>query len=716
MKVGGATVVNRLRSVTAVTCGILFVVGIVGGAISIYASRTLFDEEMFATRVSESLAEPHIARVVANQVTDQIVAIRRDLTPYRPVLLSVVERAITWPPFRAMVKLAAKRLHPALVTHGESLSLAVQDLGLIVRNALALYPQIAEKVPANAQVMLGSTETEPLGRNLLRVLHAGHRMQQRAIVWPSLGILLGTLGLILSRRKDRYLLRVGLGLTIVALLVAAVARFGGYAVAGLTRSPVLSDLITGAWLVFLAPLALRMLVLAGLGIILVAAVTTLLEKVETAALAGKFWAFLRRRPVRAEWIMARGLALITVAVVIILHPVAAVSVVTIILAALVFFVGIQEVFVTAAQMARHSHLGKIAEKKRRSAVPAIIAGGFILVLGAGAVVWLAGGPEPKAAEGPTAILACNGYAELRDRPLNQVVFPTTHNSMASLDNSDWYMPNQEKGIRQQLEDGVRGLLIDVHYGEPVKGRIKTLIDNEANARATYEEVVGKEGVEAAMRIRDRLVGEPEGPKDVYMAHGFCELGSTKFVDALESIKEFLVLNPNEVLIMVIQDEGVTPADVAACFEKSGLLDFVYRGPVTPPWPTLGEMVARNERIVVIAENHAEGVPWYHVTNGLVQETPYKFKTPEEFSNVPNRGGTTGSLLLMNHFIESTPPLPTKAEPVNAYDFLVKRGRACIRERGMVPNLIAVDFYKTGDLFKACRTLNGISEPAGPMIQ
>lgn len=201
-----------------------------------------------------------------------------------------------------------------------------------------------------------------------------------------------------------------------------------------------------------------------------------------------------------------------------------------------------------------------------------------------------------------------------------------------------------------------------------------------------------------------------------MAHGFCELGSTRFVDALESIKEFLILNPNEVLIIVIQDEGVTPADVAKCFEKSGLLDFVYRGPVTAPWPTLGEMVARNERIVVMAENNAEGVPWYHHMIGILQETPYKFKTPEEFSNAPNRGGKTGSLLLMNNFIESTPPVPTKAEPVNAYDFLVKRGRNCIRERGMVPNLIAVDFYRTGDLFKACRTLNGISEPAGPMIQ
>jgi hypothetical protein len=29
---------------------------------------------------------------------------------------------------------------------------------------------------------------------------------------------------------------------------------------------------------------------------------------------------------------------------------------------------------------------------------------------------------------------------------------------------------------------------------------------------------------------------------------------------------------------------------------------------------------------------------------------------------------------------------------------------------MLPNLIAVDFYKTGDLFEAVKTLNGIKAP------
>jgi hypothetical protein len=83
------------------------------------------------------------------------------------------------------------------------------------------------------------------------------------------------------------------------------------------------------------------------------------------------------------------------------------------------------------------------------------------------------------------------------------------------------------------------------------------------------------------------------------------------MDTLEAMKDFMSSHPDEVVIIVIQDEGVKPADVAAHFEKSGLIDYVYRGPVTGPWPTLGDMVTRGERLVVYAENDTTGVPWYH---------------------------------------------------------------------------------------------------------
>jgi len=286
------------------------------------------------------------------------------------------------------------------------------------------------------------------------------------------------------------------------------------------------------------------------------------------------------------------------------------------------------------------------------------------------------------------------------------MFPSTHNSMGGADLPGWMFPNQSADIPHQLEDGIRGFLIDVHYGVPVGDKVETRLQDESGAMAQYESAVGKEGMEAAVRIRDRLSKEKPGPQDVYLCHGFCELGAERLIPVLRQMRDFLVTNPGEVLMICIQDEGVTPQDVDRCFHESGLIDFVYRGPAHAPWPTLREMVESDQRVLVTAEHHSEGVDWYHPAFEVMQETPYEFHDPSQFSNQPNRGGTSGSLYLLNHWIETVPaPKPSNAEIVNSRDALLTRIRGFERERGHIPNFVAVDFYKVGDLIPVVRELN-----------
>jgi hypothetical protein len=45
--------------------------------------------------------------------------------------------------------------------------------------------------------------------------------------------------------------------------------------------------------------------------------------------------------------------------------------------------------------------------------------------------------------------------------------------------------------------------------------------------------------------------------------------------------------------------------------------------------------------------------------------------------------------------------------VNAYDALLRRARDCERVRGQLPNLLAVDFYRRGDVFAVVDELNGV---------
>ncbi|MFI5007964.1 MAG: hypothetical protein ACHQKZ_11015, partial [Solirubrobacterales bacterium] len=337
---------------------------------------------------------------------------------------------------------------------------------------------------------------------------------------------------------------------------------------------------------------------------------------------------------------------------------------------------------------------------------------MLVLASAGALVAAVAWTSWPAPAGRPPSDACNGAPELCGRRLDAVVFPAAHNAMSAADITDWLFPQQEKGISGQLEDGIRALLLDVHYGSPVEERVKTDLDREASSREKLEKAVGKEGLAAVMRIRARLAGKEEGPRALYLCHGFCEIGATPFRAALERIYEFLVLNPDEVLLLVVEDY-VSPQDLAAAFAESGLEDLVYRGPAREPWPTLREMLDGRQRVLVLTESGQPGVPWIHPAFEVMQETPYHFGQPGELSCAPNRGGTSGSLFLMNNWIDTTPaPRPSNAAIVNGYDALLARARQCQAERGRMPTLLAVDFYRTGALFRVARTLNGL-DPGPP---
>jgi hypothetical protein len=280
--------------------------------------------------------------------------------------------------------------------------------------------------------------------------------------------------------------------------------------------------------------------------------------------------------------------------------------------------------------------------------------------------------------------------------------------MSNVAIADWMFPQQQAGIPTQLEDGVRALLIDVHYGFPGGSRIKTDLSERRPTRETMTDLLGQEGVDAALRIRDRLVGVDEGQRGLYLCHGFCELGASELGPTLRTIRDFLVRRPGEVLLVVVEDY-VSPRDLAAVFEESGLAERVYRGPSGPPWPTLRELVESGENAIVFLESGNGGVDWLRPAFELIQETPYTFHAPGEFSCRPNRGSPSAGLFLVNHWIETTPtPLPSNAAIVNARAVLLTRARECAGERGMLPNILAVDFYRSGDLFGVVDTLNRVT--------
>ena len=125
------------------------------------------------------------------------------------------------------------------------------------------------------------------------------------------------------------------------------------------------------------------------------------------------------------------------------------------------------------------------------------------------------------------------------------------------------------------------------------------------------------------------------------------------------------------------------------------------------------MIESKHNVVFMAENEAGGADWYpNAYTGLLLDTPYKFDTVDDFTCATGRGDPESRLLLMNHWLSGDPASQTEAGTANDRDVLIERVDLCRSEQDRVPNMIAVDFYSSGELFAVVDELNGVIAPAG----
>jgi len=252
---------------------------------------------------------------------------------------------------------------------------------------------------------------------------------------------------------------------------------------------------------------------------------------------------------------------------------------------------------------------------------------------------------------------CNGAIELCARRYDEVVYPTTHNAMSN-DADGWVNPNQWYGLERQLDDGIRGLMLDTHAWD----------------------------------------GE------TLLCHGICALGSLPLADGLAILRDFLAEHRGEVVTLIF--EAHVGADAhAAAFEAAGLLDHVHTQTPGAPWPTLRELIDSDRRLVVFTDDAGVGAyGWYMDVWAHAWETDYAAETTADFSCDINRGDAANPLFIFNHFLTDTFPVPDQAPTVNANPFLIDRATGCMQASGRLPNFVTVDFYSDGDLFEAVRTL------------
>lgn len=694
---------GRRATVASWLLAVLATLSLAAGGLLLYAEHALFNSDEFADRTAATLQDAAVRDAAARRLAGVVTGVKPDLVALRPIVELGARGVVGTEAFRSLVRRSAHEAHrSAFRRHDAGVTFQVRDAGILLAAAVRrLAPGVAARFPTGVIVKVGRIKGGVDGF-MLALAEASQRAGAAKWIAFAAGILLALAAVLVSGSRRAAIVRLGVAAAGVGGAVAlATAVLPALAAAQVgERDRAAARAVAGVWLDPLRPWALAA---AAIGAVVALAAASVVRPIAFMAVARRVWAAATAPPrssfgrgVRIAAVVCAGTAMVAWPRAVLTAAVAALGVV-LLLAAFI------ELLALAGGDPR-------AERPRVGGVSrAWVIGGAVVLVSAGAIAWaaVAGSGDPSAPK----VGRCNGHAALCDKRLDEVAMLGTHNAMAAADEPGWLFAAQDAGIPQQLEDGVRAFTIDTHYGVRDPRAVWTDLSGDTKTRGKLVSQVGAAFVAAAERVRTRIGRRPDGRRQIFLCHAFCEVGATKAADALASVHRFLVRHPEEVVILSIEDD-TSREDTAALIRDSGLADEAYLGDAKPPWPTLRELIDRDERVLVLTENHGGPDPWIHHQPAVMQETPFAFATPAELaapaSCEPNRGGTAGSLLLVNHWVDTSPaPRVSIAREVNAHDFLTRRLTMCRRVRGKLPNVVAVDFYRKGDARHVVDELNGV---------
>ena len=677
--------------------------------VSAYARWALFDSDRFADRATAALEDTPVRTVIGERLTDQLVVrSESDLLAARPIIASAVSGIVGSPAFRTLFRRGVLDVHRAVFARDENtVTLTLADIGTVVGAALEkVRPQLAAELEDSGRVVVIRRQVGAVAGDAARV---AEQVRVLAFVLAVLTVLAAAGALALADDRRRAVSRLGRGAVVAGLAIVIVYAVARGIVLDRVEDPDVRAAAGAVWSDFLADLRTLGWLLAGAGAVVAGAAASLIRPIDLEGPARAAWRIATTDPVRPWPRIAGAGALILAGVLIIAQPLAALQIVATLFGVLLMYEAVQSLLRMVYRPPAAETQVRRLRRVPRVMVPVVAA----LVVGAAvALVLAAGSTVPSVAASTT----CNGSEALCAKPFDEVVLPATHNSM-SAPLPGWFSSEQERSIGGQLRDGIRGLLLDTHYGDKLRnGNVRTYFGSREKFVGTLKrDELSPQSVAAAMRLRERLGFRGEGERGMYLCHTFCELGATPLEDGLRDIHQFLATHPSDVVVVVNQDY-VTPADFVGAVAEAGLASYAFTPPTGSRWPTLRQMIDSGKRLVLLAENEAGAAPWYQLAYArLVEETPYTFPRAALLTNEaklpascePNRGPEGAPLFLINHWISTDPlPKPSDAAKINAYAPLLARARDCARIRDHVVNLLAVNFYKQGDLFRVVDTLNG----------
>src|SRR3954454_13593389 len=570
---------RRYASVAMLATGL---VALLGATLTLYVKDRVLDSDKFADSAVATLDDPDVDRGVSSAITDRVVdRIDPDLVTFKPLIESVVGSLLDTDALRSTLRKGARAAHAAVFDrNADGAALRLGDVGALVREGVGrIDPRLAKEIPRSLDASVLDFSNQPV---FVDASQAADKVDRWAGILPGAAILLLGGSILVAPGRRRAAIRAGVAIAVLAAVLLVSMKVVRLAVLDRIDAGEQRDAAAAVWDEFMGDLSSWALILGAVGVVLATTAASLLRTFDLHEPLRAAWDRIvhepERRSSRVWWavgLLVVGLLMVFAAAELLRALIIALGVylvaraVSALVAALAEWRGWSlERVEAAAQEARESD--PISTRR----VVAVTAGLVVVAAAAVAIgLSLVLRPGDESAKPAARTGECNGSREICERRLDEVAFLGTHNSYAGAGYPGFLFPEQEGTISSQLEAGVRGLWIDTYYGVP-GGRVFTRTDKiDPALNAQLKATLGPKFEQAAERLRASIAKPPaDAPTRIYLCHGFCELGAVDAEQAFEDIRAFLEQNPEEVLIIDLEDY-TSPEDTVALLEKTGLAAF-----------------------------------------------------------------------------------------------------------------------------------------------
>jgi hypothetical protein len=679
------------------------------GSFGWWLSTRVLEADGFADVVAKASQKVEVRDYIADQATLRLARTSNFVSAARPVVSDAVSAAIATPPVEDAIRDFAQRAHEQVfqARGARRVDVNSQEAAVTIRSALqTINPALAKKLPAN---VLDATTTISQSDTVDLLFRTSRWVEDLYLPCFLVGVAILVVTIVKSRDRVRAIRTVGVTVAVAGGLLLGVGfATPAFSTVAATNDPLRGDAVAAFIVVLVGRLiaAGQAFFVFGLALALAPGHDggDLRHRVERV----RSWVADKRT--RPRWRFVGGLALMALALGALTVPGTVFRLLLVVAAILALYVGIV-VCLRAAGLLVTDHT--IPRLHRRQVVGAFAAVMVAVLLTAFVAVRIVANNTTQAVANPSN-QGCNGYIELCPEPLNQVVWPASHNAMSSAA-YNFLGAEHTLTIPEQLNAGIRFFMIDAYYGYDDHGLVRTNLAGGVN-----REQLRQERGDEAVRELDRLgaltgVADTSGKKqDVYFCHDFCELGAISSKQVFSDVDAFLSRNLTDVVVLDVEDY-VQPKDLKRALIEGGLWDRVWK-PSSKQigWPTLLQMIQPKheddeenpQRVIMMSEKHGGEAPWLLGANDVSQESPFTFSAISQFNCNPNRGGTDKSFFIVNHWLRPDgPPDPVEASKVNSQKVLTQRLQQCITQRQQLPNAVAVDFTAQGDLYKTVNLFN-----------